>query len=92
MERLRLAALTGDGVLQQPLIVTVGYEAWRAKETRVSEGVPEAWGDWEQRSLNWEMTTAVALLEAGADILVLRHPESVAVTQNVIAKLMNGAP
>jgi len=91
MERLRLAALTGDGVLQQPLIVTVGYEAWRAKETRVSEGVPEAWGDWEQRSLNWEMTTAVALLEAGADILVLRHPESVAVTQNVIAKLMNGA-
>ena len=91
MERLRLAALTGDAVLQQPMIVTVGYEAWRAKETRVNEGVPAEWGDWERRSLYWEMTTAVALLEAGADILVMRHPEAVAVIQDVIGKLMDGA-
>jgi len=91
MERLRLAALTGDAVLQQPMIVTVGYEAWRAKETRVNEGVPAEWGDWERRSLYWEMTTAVALLEAGADILVMRHPEAVAMTQEVISKLMDGA-
>ena len=91
MERLRLAALTGDAVLQQPMIVTVGAEAWRAKETRVNQGVPDEWGDWGRRSLSWEMTTATALLEAGADILVLRHPESVTVTQDVIAKLMNGA-
>lgn len=91
MERLRLAALTGDAVLQLPMIVTAGYEAWRAKETRVNEGVPAEWGDWERRSLSWEMMTATALLEAGADILVLRHPESVAVTQDVITKLMNGA-
>lgn len=91
MERLRLAALTGDAVLQQPMIVTVGYEAWRTKETRVNEGVPAEWGDWARRSLNWETTTAIALLEAGADILVLRHPESVAIIQDVITKLMSGA-
>ena len=90
MERLRLAALMGDAVLQQPMIVTVGYESWRAKETRVNEGVPDAWGDWERRSLNWELVTANALLEAGADILVLRHPEAVTITQDVITTLMNG--
>lgn len=91
MERLRLAALTGDTVLQQPLIVTVGAEAWRAKEARVHQGVPVEWGDWGRRSLNWEMITATALLEAGADILVMRHPEAITAIQGVIAKLMGGA-
>ena len=34
---------------QQPMIVTVGYEAWRPKEARTDEDVPEQWGDWAQR-------------------------------------------
>jgi hypothetical protein len=46
IERLKLAALSGD-TMQQPMIVTAGYEAWRAKETRTNEGVPAEWGDWE---------------------------------------------
>ena len=46
MERLRLAALQGDGMTQQPLIVTPGEEAWRAEEARTGEGVPVTWGDW----------------------------------------------
>ena len=91
MERLTLAALTGDGMTQQPMIVTAGYEAWRAKETRVNEGVPDAWGNWERRSLLWETMTATTLLEAGADIVVLRHPESVSRVRKVIDKLMTGA-
>ena len=56
----------------------------------MNEGVPDAWGDWERRSLNWELVTANALLEAGADILVLRHPEAVTITQDVITTLMKG--
>jgi len=77
MERLRLAALQGDGMTQLPMIVTVGYEAWRQKESKVGEGVPEAWGEWEERATNWETVTASSLVESGADIVVLRHPESV---------------
>ena len=91
MERLTLAALSGDSMTQQPMIVTAGYEAWRAKETRVNEGVPDAWGNWEKRSLLWETMTATTLLEAGADIVVLRHPESVSRVRKVIDKLMTGA-
>jgi len=37
MERLRLAALQGDSMTQQPMIVTPGEEAWRVKEARVGE-------------------------------------------------------
>ena len=51
MERLRLAALQGDKMTQQPMLVNPGEEAWRVKEAKVGEGVPEAWGDWEKRAL-----------------------------------------
>jgi acetyl-CoA decarbonylase/synthase complex subunit delta len=76
MERLRLAALQGDSMTQQPMIVTPGEEAWKVKESKVGEGVPEAWGDWEHRALEWEAVTASTLLFSGANILVLRHPKN----------------
>ena len=44
MERLRLAALMGDTMTQQPMICTVGEEAWRQKEARAAEGVPRPGG------------------------------------------------
>jgi acetyl-CoA decarbonylase/synthase complex subunit delta len=88
MERLRLAALGGDATLQLPMIVTVGYEAWRAKESRTSEGVPEEWGEWAERGVLWEANTAVTLLETGADVVVLRHPETVPLVKRAITQLM----
>jgi len=91
MERLRLAALQGDTMTQLPMIVTVGYEAWRQKESKVGEGVPEAWGDWKERAINWETVTAAALIESGADIVVLRHPESVRRIHAMIEELMGEA-
>jgi acetyl-CoA decarbonylase/synthase complex subunit delta len=87
MERLRLAALQGDSMTQQPMIVTPGEEAWRTKEARASEGVPEAWGDWAERAVNWEAVTAAALIESGADIVVMRHPASAARINKMIAEL-----
>ncbi len=77
MERLRLAALQGDAMTQLPMLVTPGFEAWKTKESKVGTDVPAEWGNWQERAINWETLTAVSLLESGADILVLRHPESV---------------
>jgi acetyl-CoA decarbonylase/synthase complex subunit delta len=88
MERLRLAALAGDAMTQQPMIVNVGEESWRQKESRVPEGVPEEWGDFATRGVLWETVTATSLVESGADIVVLRHPESIGLVQNAIADLM----
>jgi acetyl-CoA decarbonylase/synthase complex subunit delta len=89
MERLRLAALQGDSMTQQPMLVTPGEEAWRTKEARAGEGVPAAWGDWTERAINWETLTAGTLLESGADIVVLRHPESIRQVRRMIKALMN---
>jgi CO dehydrogenase/CO-methylating acetyl-CoA synthase complex beta subunit/CO dehydrogenase/acetyl-CoA synthase delta subunit len=88
MERLRLAALQGDSMTQLPMIVTVGYEAWRQKESKVGEDVPEAWGEWKERATNWETVTAATLVESAADIVVLRHPESVRRIHAMIEELV----
>ena len=91
MERLRLAALQGDAMTQLPMIVTPGFEAWKTKEAKVGEGVPEAWGDWNARSIHWETLTAISLVESGADIIVLRHPESVKRIKEATEELMVAA-
>jgi acetyl-CoA decarbonylase/synthase complex subunit delta len=88
MERLRQAALQGDAMTQLPMLVTPGFEAWKTKEAKVNVGVPDAWGDWLERSINWETLTAITLIEAGADIVVLRHAESVRRVRQAIADLM----
>jgi acetyl-CoA decarbonylase/synthase complex subunit delta len=88
MERLRIAALQGDSMTQQPMLVTPGEEAWKIKEAKVGDGVPEAWGDWRQRAIHWETLTAVTLIESGAAIVILRHPESVLRVKRTIRALM----
>ena len=87
MERLRLAALQGDKWCAMPMVCRVGFEAWRQKEARAAAGVPAEWGDFSRRGVLWEATTAQALLQAGADVLVLRHRAAVALVRDAIAKL-----
>ena len=78
MERIRLAALGGDVTLNSPMICLVGEEAWKTKEAK-EVGTPQNfWGDVATRGVNWEIATALSLLEAGAEILVLRHPTALA--------------
>lgn len=87
MERLRLAALQGDTMTQSPMLVTAGEEAWRVKEAKVGEGVPAAWGDWQERAILWETLTASSLVQSGADIVMMRHPEAVARVKTMIEEL-----
>ncbi len=87
LERGRLAALSGDRLMAQPVILDVGYEAWRAKEARATGGDADAWGPIAQRGPAWEAVTATTLLQGGADLLVLRHPVAMAAVRNVIRQL-----
>ncbi|MEJ2561678.1 MAG: acetyl-CoA decarbonylase/synthase complex subunit delta [Anaerolineales bacterium] len=88
MERLRLAALQGDTMTQQPMIVTPGEETWKVKESKVGDGVPDTWGDWKQRALDWEAITATAIIHSGADLIVLRHPETLKRVRSLIDDLI----
>jgi len=89
MERGRWGALIGDKMMAQPVICLVGPEAWRAKEANAApeDGGP-GWGDQEPRGIMWEAMTAAALLQAGGEILVMRHPEAIKMIRKQIDDLM----
>ncbi len=91
MERARNAALIGDKMLSMPFICFVGQEAWRAKEAKATETEHPEWGDEVSRGILWEVETAACVLQAGADILIMRHPEAVEETRKYIDNLMNKA-
>ena len=77
MERARLAALAGDKTLACPFIAFVGQESWRAKEARSATSEFPGLGSESERGIIWETLTAAALIQAGADILVMRHPKAI---------------
>jgi len=88
MERIRFGALSGDRILAMPMIGNVGNEVWSKKEATGSADEYPGWGEQPERSLAWEAVTATALLQAGMDILVMRHPHAAALVKQSIDELM----
>jgi CO dehydrogenase/acetyl-CoA synthase delta subunit len=77
MERIRQAALTqNDDKLQYPIINNIGEEVWKTKEARFQEEDDPRLGDSRVRGVNLEVVTALSALQAGSDILILRHPKT----------------
>jgi acetyl-CoA synthase len=91
MERIRLTALNGDRMLAGPMIVTPGQECAKIKELKAARDAFPAWGDLDQRAALWELSTAVSLLYAGADLFIMYHPEAATALKRTIFKLMDGA-
>ena len=89
MERIRLAALgQNDNTLQMPVMTPVASEAWNVKEAMVSEADMPEWGDVETRGIDMEVVTASAVLAAGTNAVILRHPQSIATVSKLINALM----
>jgi len=80
MERCRLAALAGDTMMSPPVLNFIGQESWKTKEAKEKLDT----------GLTWEETTALTYLEAGSDILVLNHPESLKKLKDVVEQLSAG--
>jgi acetyl-CoA decarbonylase/synthase complex subunit delta len=85
-ERIRIAALMGDRMLQAPMLcdITASWEAREATEANMQ------WGEVEERGTWWEATTGLAALMSGADVLVVRSPKSMAVLRDAIDGLRGG--
>jgi acetyl-CoA decarbonylase/synthase, CODH/ACS complex subunit delta len=89
MERIRLAALTqNDATMQMPMLADVGINAWKAKEAMASEAELPIGGVLEQRAIAWEAVTATALMIAGSELLIMRHPEAISAVEKFIDELM----
>lgn len=77
MERIRQAALTqNDDKLQYPIINNIAEEVWKTKEAKLPTAEDPKLGDAGIRGINLEVITALSALQAGSDILILRHPKT----------------
>lgn len=86
-ERSRLAGLGGDKLLAPPVLCDVGFEAWRTKEARMPSFPGTTDDNRDQWGVMWEAATAAVLLQAGAELLVLRHPKAVEYVKKTIDRL-----
>jgi len=72
IERVKqIGIITKDSMTMMPIIANIGGECWKTKQAKENK----------EQGLLWEGITALSLLLAGANIIVLRHPETL--------KLMN---
>lgn len=89
MERIMQAALTQqDEKLQQPMINNMGNEVWKSKEANLTADEAPDLGDPKKRGVMMEALTAVVLLLAGSDVLVMRHPDAVKLVKGFIAQMV----
>jgi acetyl-CoA decarbonylase/synthase complex subunit delta len=84
-ERARMAALMGDGELQHPT-VSGSTNAWAAREAWMP--LDPLYGPREVRGPLWESLTALSLLLAGLDLLMMMHPAAVQTVRQVTQNLM----
>ena len=88
MERDRMAALTQqDERLQFPIVCNMARETWKTKEAKMETEEAPPLGDAKKRGILMEAVTAIMLLLAGADVLVMRHPEAIQCVREMIADL-----
>lgn len=75
MERVKqIGVITEDSMTQMPIIANLGDECWKTKQAKESK----------EQGLLWEGITALSLILAGANILVLRHPETLKLVKETI--------
>ena len=70
-ERIRLAALSGDKMLQMPMVCDA-TAAWSVGDATNDED--PTLGDVTHRATWWEAMTALAAMVSGADIVMIRGP------------------
>jgi acetyl-CoA decarbonylase/synthase, CODH/ACS complex subunit delta len=85
-ERIRIAALSQqDERLQFPMINNLAKEVWKTKEAKT--GDTDLMGKGAKRGIIMEAITAMLLALAGADVLIMRHPEAIGLVREMIADL-----
>jgi len=87
MERMRMAGLTQqDEKLQFPIICNMAKEVWKSKEVHLPDNELNM-GDAKKRGILMEAISAMVLLLAGGDVIIMRHPEAIKLVKEMMADL-----
>jgi len=82
MERVKIAGLNGNEILNMPMIAFSSEESLKTKEAS-SEDLNGSFGEFKIRTKMIEVVTACSVISAGVNIVVLSHPESVQVLKGL---------
>ncbi len=75
MERVKqIGVIHSDEMMKMPIIANIGRECWKTKEAKSNE----------TQGILWEALSALILALAGANIIIMLHPESLKLLKNVI--------
>ncbi|MBR5555907.1 hypothetical protein IKU74_07840 [bacterium] len=74
IEKIRLEG-ANDKFLTMPIISFAGEEALKTKEAK-SQNLSSSWGKYEDRILMLEITATSAIRAAGANLIVVNHPQT----------------
>ena len=83
MERVKIAGFNGNELLNMPIIAFCSEESLKTKEAS-SEKLNSNYGDFKTRTKMIEVVTASAVISAGANVVVLNHPESISILKGLI--------
>ena len=83
MERVKIAGLNGNEILNMPMISFCSEESLKTKEAS-SEALNKNYGELKQRTKMIEVVTASAVISAGANIVVLNNPESISILKGLV--------
>jgi len=85
--RMRMAGLTQqDEKLQLPIICNLSKEVWKSKEVNQPDNDSNI-GNAKNRGILMEAMSAMALLLAGGDIIIMRHPEAIELIKEMVVDL-----
>ncbi len=88
MERMRMAGLTQqDEKLQFPILCMLSKEVWKTKEVTLPDDEMNM-GNARNRGILMEAMSAMTLLLAGGDVIVMRHPEAIKLVKEMLAELV----
>jgi acetyl-CoA decarbonylase/synthase complex subunit delta len=75
MERVKqIGIITKDNMTMMPIIADLGAECWKTKQAKENK----------EQGLLWEGITGLSLFLAGANIIVLRYPETLKLIKEMI--------
>jgi len=71
---------------KQLIICNLANEVWKTKEVHLPDGEANM-GDAEKRGIMMEAISAMVLLLAGGDVIIMRHPKAIKLVQEMIAEI-----
>jgi len=76
MERVKqVAVIHNDEMMKMPIVANIGKDCWKTKEAKEDR----------TQGILWEALTAFTLIMAGANLVIMRHPESLKLVKKLIS-------